>query len=171
MSEPISTSIPSPASSPHPPSTPAAILAPDHLPATEAQHAAAVRWVQGFATRWAPLDPEALRELMHPDTQNLIPPMAAPADAEGVIAHFRALASRFPGITLTVERWAIASDAVFVEWRGSASIAGQPIEWRGIDRVLLRDGRTYAGEAFWDTQRVTTLVTAAIARAQAHSAG
>jgi ketosteroid isomerase-like protein len=143
---------------------------PVHVPPTEAQREAAARWVEGFAARWAPLQPEALRELMHPDTRNLIPPMAEPADADGVIAHFRALAARLPGITLTVERWAAVGDAVFVEWRGSASIAGVPIEWRGIDRVLLRDGRTYAGEAFWDTQRVTGLFAAAMASAQASSA-
>lgn len=134
---------------------------------TEAQRAAAARWVEGFAERWAPLNPEALRELMHPDTRNLIPPMAAPADAEGVVAHFRALAARLPDLTLTVERWAVAGDAVFVEWRGRASVAGKPIEWRGIDRVLLRDGRTYAGEAFWDTQRVTAQFLEAMASVQA----
>lgn len=140
---------------------------PAQVPPTEAQRAAAARWVEGFAERWAPLDPEALRELMHPDTQNLIPPMTTPADAEGVVAHFRALAARLPDLSLTVERWAVAGDAVFVEWRGRASVAGKPIEWRGIDRVLLRDGRTYAGEAFWDTQRVTALFTGAMASGQA----
>lgn len=147
---------------------------PASLPAyeapTEAQRAAAARWVEGFATRWAPLDPEALRDLMHPDTQNLIPPMATPADAEGVIAHFRAMKQRVPGLTLTVERWAIAGDAVFVEWVGGAEVAGQKLSWRGIDRVLLRDERTYAGEAFWDTQRVTALFAGAMASAAAAAA-
>jgi ketosteroid isomerase-like protein len=140
---------------------------PAYEPPTEAQRADAARWVEGFATRWSPLDPDALRDLMHPDTQNLIPPMATPADAEGVIAHFRAMKQRVPGLTLTVQRWALAGDAVFVEWLGSAEVLGQKLQWRGIDRVLLRDGRTYAGEAFWDTQRVTALFASAMASAAA----
>lgn len=125
---------------------------------TEAQRAAAARWVTGFAKRWSPIDPEALRDLMHSDTRNLIPPMTSPVDADGVVAHFKQVAAQVPGLRLAVTRWATAGDAVFVEWLATAQLGGRTLEWRGIDRVLLRGDRTYAGEAFWDTRRVAELV-------------
>ena len=124
---------------------------------TEAQRAAAARWVAGFAERWAPLDAERLRDLMHQDTRNLIPPMAEPADLEGVVGHFKQVQAQLPGLTLTVVRYALSGDAVFVEWVATAKAGTRALSWRGIDRVCLRGDRTYEGEAFWDTRRVAAL--------------
>jgi ketosteroid isomerase-like protein len=132
---------------------------------TETQRRAAERWVAGFAARWSPLDPEALRDLMHADTRNLIPPMTMPADADGVVAHFRQVKTRVPDLRLEVVRWAISGDAVFVEWTASVRVGDRALSWRGIDRVRLRDERTYEGEAFWDTRRAETLVAEAVAAA------
>ncbi|WP_394829602.1 nuclear transport factor 2 family protein [Pendulispora albinea] len=132
---------------------------------TQAQLESAARWVQGFAERWNPLDPERLRDLMHPDTRNTIPPMTEPADREGVIAHFVRTKERVPDLVLQVERWAATGDTVFVEWCARATVAGRALTWRGIDRVRLRDGRTYEGEAHWDTRRVAELVSEAMAAA------
>jgi hypothetical protein len=61
-----------------------------YQPPSEAQVSAAPAWISRFADRWKRLDVDALRDLMHPDTRNLIPPMKAPADPEGVISHFPA---------------------------------------------------------------------------------
>jgi predicted SnoaL-like aldol condensation-catalyzing enzyme len=125
---------------------------------TEAERAAAERWVAGFAERWAPLDAERLRDLMHPDTRNLIPPMTAPADCDGVVAHFAAVQAQLPGLRLDVVRWAATGDAVFVEWMATAQLGPRTLQWRGIDRVRLRGERTYEGEAFWDTRRLAQVI-------------
>jgi len=130
-------------------------------PPTDTQRDAAANWVAGFAERWESLDPNRLRDLMHADTRNLIPPMTAPADREGVIEHFSKTKAQIPDLRLQVERWAASGDAVFIEWRAHATIAGRALTWRGVDRVRLRDGRTYEGEAYWDTRRVAELVAEA----------
>lgn len=127
---------------------------------TPAQLTAAADWVARFAARWADLDPAALGELMHADTRNRIPPMTEPADRDGVIAHFARAQAMLGGLRLAVERWAASGDAVFVEWTASATVRGVAMTWRGIDRVLLRDGRTYAGEAFWDTRQLSERIAA-----------
>jgi ketosteroid isomerase-like protein len=121
---------------------------------TPAELAAARDWVARFQARWRTLDPDALRELMHPDTQNQIPPMAAPADCEGVVAHFKQAQAMLPGLRIEVVRWAASGDAVFIEWTASATVNGHPIAWTGVDRVRLRDHRTYEGRVFWDTRRL-----------------
>jgi len=80
--------------------------------------------------------------------------MTAPGDREGVIAHFKQVIAQLPQLKLEVVRWAASGDAVFVEWVATAPMGPRTLTWRGIDRVRLRDGRTYEGEAFWDTRRV-----------------
>jgi ketosteroid isomerase-like protein len=123
---------------------------------------AAEKWVAGFAEHWSSPEPDRLRELMHPDTRNRIPPMKEPADREGVVAHFKDVLRQLPTLRLEVERWAVAGDAVFVEWTARARVGTRELSWRGIDRVRLRDGRTYEGEAFWDTRALAELVADAI---------
>jgi len=119
--------------------------------------AAAASWVAQFRAHWRDGNIDRLRELMHPDTQNLIPPMREPADREGVIAMFKQTLERMPDLRLEVIRWAASGDAVFLEWAATATVAGRPIRWQGVDRVRLRDGRTFEGQVYWDTRRVAEL--------------
>ncbi len=131
---------------------------------TPAQHDAAADWVARFAALWAKPTPEGFHGMMHEDTQNQIPPMTAPADRAGVIAHFRQVLGMLPDLRLEVVDWAASGDAVMVCWRGSATLMGQLLAWEGIDRVVLRDGRTVAGRAYWDTQRLREDIAAIRAR-------
>ncbi|MBA2672909.1 nuclear transport factor 2 family protein [Ramlibacter sp.] len=117
------------------------------------QFEAAADWVRRFAARWSTPDPQALRDLMHEDTRNLIPPMERPGSREEVVAHFQSMLQRVPDLRLEVARWAVAGDAVFVEWDAHATVRGAPLHWRGVDRVILREGKTVESQAFWDTQR------------------
>jgi ketosteroid isomerase-like protein len=146
----------------------------DHLTyqaPTPEQLAQAEDWVRRFAARWENPNPDNLRDLMHPDTQNLIPPMKTPGDGEAVVAHFKGVVATLPGFSLRVLRWGAVADTVMVEWEGSATIAGEVIHWRGIDRISLRDGKTYEGQVYWDTRDLYERVTAAVTAAQARAAG
>ena len=138
----------------------------EYQPPSEAQLAAATAWVSQFAAKWRRPNAEALRDLMQPDTQNLIPPMTSPADREGVIAHFKQALQQLPDLRLTVLRWAPVADAVLLEWEASATVNATPITWRGVDRVSLRDGKTYEGQVYWDTRAVAQ----AVANAAGHRA-
>ena len=137
--------------------------AQSYLAPTPAQLAAAETWVAKFAANWDHPDPDGLRPLMHEDTRNLIPPMAEPGDREGVVAHFKGVLQMLPDFRLRILRWAPVADTVMIEWEGSASVAGRPLTWRGVDRISLRDGKTYEGQVYWDTRRVAEMVAEAIA--------
>jgi ketosteroid isomerase-like protein len=123
--------------------------------------AAAAAWVARFRELWRDGNIDSLRELMHADTRNLIPPMREPADCEGVIAMFKQSLERMPDLRIEVIRWAASGDAVFLEWLATATVAGRPIRWQGVDRVRLRDGRTFEGQVYWDTRRVAEMVAEA----------
>jgi SnoaL-like domain len=134
---------------------------PKYIPPTDAQLAAANDWVTRFSQHWQKPDPDRLRELMHPDTQNLIPPMTTPADQEGVVGLFKQVLDQFPDLRIEVLRWAPSGDAVMIEWLASATVGSKLLEWQGVDRVCLRDNRTYQGQVYWDTRRVAEQVAQA----------
>lgn len=125
-------------------------------------HEEAAAYVDRFAERWNPLQPARLAELMHEDTRNRIPPMSTPADRAGVVRHFEGTKALLPDLRLVPVRWATVGDALFIEWNAEATVKGTTLRWSGIDRVLLRDGKTYAGEAYWDTRQVAELVANAM---------
>jgi ketosteroid isomerase-like protein len=138
-----------------------------YQPPHPAQLAQAERFVAGFAANWAKPDPDALRELMHPDTRNLIPPMNEPGDREGVVAHFKGVLQMIPDLRLKIIRWAAAADTVMIEWEGAATVAGKPLQWRGVDRISLREGKTYESQVYWDTREVAEKMNRAAAEALA----
>lgn len=138
---------------------------------TQEQLAAARDLVERFAARWDRPDADALRDLMHSDTQNLIPPMTHPADREGVVEHFRAVLQALPDLRIEVLRWAPTSDAVLVEWQATATVAGRPLSWTGVDRFNIRGDRMYEARVYWDTRGVAERVAAAVQSAQSATTG
>jgi ketosteroid isomerase-like protein len=137
-----------------------------YLPPTEEQLQNARKLVARFAARWHAPDADSLRELMHPDTQNLIPPMTAPADREGVVEHFRQVLKQLPDLRLEVDRWAPCGDIVMLEWTAHASVAGQALQWSGIDRFRIRGERMDQATVYWDTRRLAERVALAIEQAR-----
>jgi ketosteroid isomerase-like protein len=132
---------------------------------TEQQLAAAKDLVARFAASWDRPDADSLRDLMHPDTRNLIPPMTEPGDREAVVEYFRAALSRLPDMRLKIIRWAATGDAVMVEWEATASVAGQPLSWTGVDRFNVRGDRIYQGHVYWDTRELAARMAAAAQQA------
>jgi predicted SnoaL-like aldol condensation-catalyzing enzyme len=132
-----------------------------YQPPTQSQLEAAELWVASFSNSWRSLDPDSLREGMQPDTRNLIPPMSSPANQDGVVAHFREVLKLLPDLSLKVLRWAPVGDTVMIEWAASATYASKPLEWRGIDRVSLINGKTYESQAYWDTRKVAEMIAEA----------
>ncbi|PQV46367.1 nuclear transport factor 2 family protein [Paraburkholderia sp. BL21I4N1] len=140
--------------------------AQQYLSPTEEQLSNARKAVQRFAAEWQNPVADNLRSLMHEDTRNLIPLMTEPADREGVVEHFRQVLTQLPDSKVDVLQWAPTGDAVMIEWRASATVAGQPLSWQGVDRFNLRGDRMYKGQVYWDTRRVAEQVAEAVKRAQ-----
>jgi ketosteroid isomerase-like protein len=138
---------------------------------TEQQLAAAKEFVAQFAERWRSPNADSLRDLMHPDTRNLIPPMPEPGDREAVVEHFRDVLNRFPDLRVEVVRWAPTGDAVMIEWKATASVAGQPLSWTGVDRFNIRGDRMYEAMVYWDTQGLAERMAAVVQKSQAGSTG
>ena len=132
---------------------------PQQLEATQA-------FVNRWADRWNKPTPDGLRDLMHPDTRNLVPPMTQPADREGVVAHFSEVLKRLPDLRLDVLRWAVTGDTVMVEWRANATVAGKLLTWTGVDVMRVRGDAAYEAQVYWDTRKMGQQFQAQIAQAQ-----
>jgi hypothetical protein len=130
------------------------------LPSAD-QLAAAADWVCRFAARWKRPDAEALADLMHPDTQNLIPPMTTPANRDGVVEQFRQFLLRFPDLRIEIIRWAPTGDTILIEWLATVAVGHEQLSWKGVDRVCLRGSRMYEGQVYWDTRRVAEQIAQA----------
>jgi len=137
-----------------------------YLPPTEQQLRDACAIVERFAQRWQRPIADELRDLMHADTRNLIPPMTVPADRQGVVEHFRQVLQRLPDLRVEVVRWAPTGDAVLIEWRARASVGGEALEWQGVDRFNVRGDRMYQAQVYWDTRAVAERMAEAMRRAQ-----
>ncbi|MBA3592944.1 MAG: nuclear transport factor 2 family protein [Polaromonas sp.] len=138
-----------------------------YQPPTPQQVVAARDLVSRFETQWQRGDAEGLRDLMHEDTRNLIPPMTQPADREGVVAHFAQVLARLPDLRLAVLRWGLTGDTVMIEWRATATVAGAPLSWEGMDVMRLRDNRMYEAQVYWNTRLLENQVASRIAAATA----
>ncbi|MBR0694030.1 nuclear transport factor 2 family protein [Bradyrhizobium lablabi] len=132
-----------------------------------AQLALAMDIVGRFAERWDRPDADSLRDLMHHDTQNLIPPMAQPGNREAVVEHFRGVLKMLPDLRIQVVRWAPTDDAVMIEWRATATVAGQPLSWTGVDRFNVRGDRMYEARVYWDTRGLAERMAEAVQKTQA----
>lgn len=137
------------------------------VPPTATQLANAYALVDRFAKVWSKPDLDGLRSLMHADTQNLIPPMTEPADREGVLVHFGQTLKQLPDLRIEVVRWAPTGHSVMIEWRATATVAGTPLSWTGVDRFGVRGERMFEAHVYWDTRRVAETFAEAAKVAQA----
>jgi len=77
-----------------------------------------------------------------------------------VVEHFRRVLQQLPDLRIEVERWAPTENAVMVEWRASATVAGQPLSWTGVDRFCLEGDRMIEGRVYWDTRGLAERIAA-----------
>ena len=145
----------------------------EHHPAydrpSELQIRDAETLVARFAALWRHPDPETFRALMHADTRNLVPPMTEPADREGVVRHFNEVVRQLPGLSVAVQRWALAGESVMIEWRATATIATQAVTWTGVDVMRLRGDRMFEAQVYWDTRGTAERMASAVRAATAGS--
>jgi predicted SnoaL-like aldol condensation-catalyzing enzyme len=134
---------------------------------TQEQLEDAERLVARFAEKWVQPEADNLRDLMAPDTSNHVPGMAGPGDREAVVEHFRGVLKMLPDLHLEIVRWAPTGDAVMIEWKAYATVAGTPLSWTGVDRFNIRGDVMYDGRVYWDSRALAERMAAAVAAAHA----
>lgn len=108
------------------------------------------RFVANFIDFWNAPSPQRISEILHPDvvlTQPLASPMRGIAAAE---REFRRIWRLLPDLHVQVDRWRGDSEVVFIELRLRAQVGSTLIEWPGIDRFVLREGKAIQRMTYFD---------------------
>lgn len=115
---------------------------------------AAARGAAGFVERferfWANPDPDRVAELVAPDAVASWPGME-PIRGTEYPEHIANILALAPDLRLEVSAHAHTAELVFISWRARATAGGEAVEWTGIDRFQLRDGRAVEALIAYDT--------------------
>jgi len=113
--------------------------------------AAARDFVRRFAAAWAARDGEAFLALWHPDGLLHSPLFDRPiAGAE--LGRLNELQMRTaPDLVWQLLDWVADGDTIVIEWQSTRIVEGRRLDWRGIDKFRLRDGRIAEERVYMDT--------------------
>ncbi|MFI5841939.1 nuclear transport factor 2 family protein [Catenuloplanes sp. NPDC051500] len=109
-------------------------------------------FVDRWAAFWDAPDPARVDDLAAPGIELTYPGLPEPVRGiEAWRARVTSIVDRFPDVRLTVTAHATAGDLCFVSWRGTATAAGHPLTWEGIDRMRLKNGLVTDSLVAFDT--------------------
>jgi steroid delta-isomerase-like uncharacterized protein len=114
------------------------------------QDAAGEDFVARFKRFWAAPDPAKVPELVAEDAIAYWPGFP-PVSGADYPDHIALLLSLVRDRVTEVDAHAVAGAYVFLSWRSRGVINDRPVEWRGIDRFRLRDGKAIEILVAFDT--------------------
>ena len=108
-------------------------------------------FVTKFAAAWAARDGEGFLALWHPDGLLHSPLFDRPiAGAE--IGRLNDLQRQIaPDLVWQLLDWTAEGDVVVIEWQSTRHVAGARLDWRGVDKFRLLDGRIVEERVYMDT--------------------
>ena len=108
-------------------------------------------FVTRFAAAWAARDGEAFLALWHPDVVLHSPLYARPVAGKELGRLTDLVRQGAPDHVWQLLDWMAHGDVVVIEWQATRVVDGQRLDWRGVDRFRLRDGRIVEERVYMDT--------------------
>jgi SnoaL-like domain len=108
-------------------------------------------WIDRFVSAWASREPRVMAALWHEDGRLRHPALDAPMDGATVALNNDNTKALIPDLQWRLRHWAVHDDVLFFEWVCTGTINGVHMEWEGVDRMILRDGRIAEEVVFHDT--------------------
>lgn len=108
-------------------------------------------FVTRFAAAWAARDPEAFLALWHADGVLHSPLHDRPVAGKELGRLTGLVRDGAPDHVWQLLDWAARGDTVIVEWQATRTAGGRRLDWRGVDKFRLRDGRIAEERVYMDT--------------------
>ena len=108
-------------------------------------------FVTRFAAAWASRDGEAFLALWHPDGVLHSPLYDRPVAGNELGRLTEIVKERAPDSVWQLLDWTARGDTVFVEWQNTRTADGKRLDWRGVDKFRLREGRIVEERVYADT--------------------
>jgi len=110
-------------------------------------------FITRFAQAWAARDGEAFLALWHPDGVLHSPLYDRPVLGKELGRLTELVRERAPDSVWQLLDWTARGDTVIVEWQNSRIAGGQRLDWCGVDKFRLRDGRMSRSASTWTPPR------------------
>ena len=104
-----------------------------------------------FAAAWAARDGAAFLALWHPDGVLHYPLTDRPIAGSELGRLNDVQKESAPDLVWQLLDWAQRGDVVIVEWQCTRVIAGQRFDWRGVDKLWLKEGKIIEERVYMDT--------------------
>lgn len=118
------------------------------------------RFLAAYKAGWADPASGALAGIWAEDAVMMHPELAEPMQGRAAImAYLTDILRIVPDLSVTPLASAANGSTVFVHFKARATVAGEPIEWEGVDRFELGDGVAVAGRGFFDTALIRQALT------------
>lgn len=110
-------------------------------------------FVEKWEELWARPSEEKCRPLVTDDVIAYWSGVPEPIrGGDAYAGHVGRLAKLLPDLRLEATEHAHVGEVVFISWRATATIGGQPFEHEGIDRFRIRDGKSRESLVAYDPQ-------------------
>jgi hypothetical protein len=114
-------------------------------------------FIISFVAAWARRDGDAFLALWHPEGRLYTPLVARPVLGAELKLLVESQISAAPDFVWQLIGWTSRGDVAMVEWQTSRFIAGKRFDWRGVDKITLRDGKIIEERVYTDTALLRAL--------------
>ncbi|MDE0853152.1 MAG: nuclear transport factor 2 family protein [Nevskia sp.] len=108
-------------------------------------------FVTRFAAAWAARDSAAFLSLWHPDGLLHTPLLDLPLPGSELGRLNEIQKEAAPDLVWQLLDWSARGDTVTIEWQSTRVANGKRFDWRGVDKLRLRDGRIVEERVYMDT--------------------
>jgi ketosteroid isomerase-like protein len=122
-------------------------------------------FVTKFAAAWASRDGEAFLALWHPDGVLHSPLYDRPVAGKELGRLTDMVKERAPDSVWQLLDWTARGDTVIVEWQNTRTAGGKRLDWRGVDKFRLREGRIVEERVYTDTAPLRAAVKGEVVEA------
>jgi hypothetical protein len=104
-----------------------------------------------FTSAWAARDGELFLNLWHPEGTPITPIADRPIHGRELGRLNEVQKQAAPDLVWQLLDWSSRGDIIIVEWQSSRFISGKRLDWRGVDKLRLKEGRIIEERVYADT--------------------
>jgi len=108
-------------------------------------------FITRFAAAWAARDGQAFLALWHPDGTLHYPLTDRPIMGNELARLNDAQREAAPDLVWQLLDWTSRGDVIIIEWQSTRLISGKRFDWRGVDKLRLKDGKIMEERVYMDT--------------------
>lgn len=119
-------------------------------------------FITRFAAAWAERDSEAFLALWHSDGTLYYPFTDRPLKGNELGRLIELQKEALPDLVWQLLDWTARGDVIIVEWQCSRYVSGRRFDFRGVDKLRLREGKIIEERVYVDTAPLRAARTGAV---------